>query len=928
MGPASLKSLVDKVELSVDGETTTFVIKATRDWTAQVTPKDSGFEVYPLSGKGSNDPQTITVTAGENTERIRSAVVTFTSASLNPLKITLSQNGRKGDLYPVSEVRACKVGSALPAAKLKVQVLSDLSLGNVAKKNLYVQDNTGGIQFRLSAAHEFQKGDSLLIDLENTKLSEYNGLLQIEIDNKNLSKFDSGKPLVAKNVSVKDFMESAYEGQYIALDGVQVVESELEKNYIEYSSSTNILLESERTEELPGGKRFYIYSYHDESIEGKTLTETKVPQQSGTIKGIASRSGDKMQLILTSLADVEAMTQERFEPSAFVGTDATSYKINGDAGSFKISVTSNTEWTLAKDDDADWLTLSSTSGNGNAEITVGYQAYDNTDERTAKLTFSCASGLVSVNVIQKKVEELTLEQFAALADDSYKSDFYRISGSITGWYTTSSIKETQSKNEGYFNIVDASGVEVLIYGCKASIASVANDFGTLGLGIGDFVTLEGTKYSYDGKPRARASYLISYEKTEAITTIAQAITANKAAKLELSGKVMAVSKTGFVLSDGIDAIYVYTGSVPTVAAGDLVDVNGFKDNYGDLPEVTSPTVEKTGTEPVVHAQPKDLSSGDGLSEYYSNWEKIEYVKVAGTADWDEAKEKLYIVVDGTDKKAVSYSPMESYSMYDGLALTIYGYSASVYEETGSLQIVIDKVEAPSYLVVEEQMLSVSASATAAEFLVNSNVAWTMALKEACDWVTSYTESGDNDGKITVALQKNEATQSRTAVFVVSADGLAPVEITLVQNEKVEGGVVDVIDKNFAPVSGNAYKEWSGKSGISGAEYAGMTLGTNYIQLQASKKTVGIVSTKSGGLVKKVVITWNSQVTSTDRKIYVYGSNTAYASAEDLYEDSKKGTELGNVNKDKTTIEVTGDYAYVGIRSNNTVYIDKIEITWE
>ena len=79
MSPASLKSLVDKVELAVDGETTTFVIKATRDWTAKVTPEDSGFEVYPLSGKGSNDPQTITVTAGKNTGRIRSAVITFTS---------------------------------------------------------------------------------------------------------------------------------------------------------------------------------------------------------------------------------------------------------------------------------------------------------------------------------------------------------------------------------------------------------------------------------------------------------------------------------------------------------------------------------------------------------------------------------------------------------------------------------------------------------------------------------------------------------------------------------------------------------------------------------------------------------------------------------------------------------------------------------
>lgn len=791
LGPASLKSAVEKVELNVDGDTQTFSIKATRDWTATVSPQDSGFEIYPLSGKGSNDPQTITVKAEGNTGLIRSAVLTFTAAGVNPLTIRISQEGKQGDIYPVSEIRKLGAGAALPSAKLRVQLLSDLSLGNVAQKNLYVQDNTGGIQIRLASYHEFAQGDSLRIDLEGSQLSHFNGLLQIQVDNDKVTRFYTGKPVVAKPVSVKDFMDSKYEGQYISLNGIQVVAADTTKNFIEYSSSTNIMVEAERSEELPGGKRFYIYSYHDDSLEGKELTTTKVPQKSGTIKGIASVNGEKMLLVLTSLSDVEGMTEDRFEPSSFVATDANNYRVNGEDGSFRIVVTSNTEWTLSKEEDADWLTLPETvSGNGDGEVEIAYKAYDSTDERSAKLIFTCESGQISVNVVQKKVEELSLTAFSALDDDLYKSTFYRISGTISEWYTTSSIKETKSKAEGYFKIVDAEGVEVLIYGCKSSISSASDDFGVLGLGIGDFVTLEGTKFSYQDAPRARASYIVSYEKKEAVATIAGALAAAKATKLELSGQVMAVTSTGFVLSDGTDAIYVYTESVPTVAAGDQVDVQGFKDSYGNLPEVVSATVAKTGSTDVSHKEPVELTTGDALSTYYSGWSKIEYVKVAGRAQWDAGNAKLYISVTDTDKKAVPYSAAEDYSRYDGLDITLYGYSASVYEETGSLQVVVDRIVAPAYISLSNTEVSVSAAATSARFVVKSNVSWSVTAD--AEWIKTYTQAGEGDGTIEVSFDKNTSENDRSATFTIRTEGLADVVVTLIQYKSGATGVYQLV----------------------------------------------------------------------------------------------------------------------------------------
>lgn len=558
LGPASLKSTQENVEVDMNGGEATFVIKATRDWTATVSPEDSGFEVFPLSGKGTNDPQTITVKAEANKGRVRSASITFTADGTNPLKVTVVQNGEKGEIYPISEIRAYEEGAQLPVAKMKVLLLSDFSLGNVAQKNLYVQDATGGLQIRLSAAHEFNQGDSLLIDLDGAVISQFNGLKQVSINNSKISRFDEGKPLVAKEVSVADFMSGAYEGQYISLNDVQVVEEELTYKLVAFDESTNVMVESKRTDEMPSGKRFYIYSYHDSSIKNKTLAETQVPQGAGTIKGIASVSGDKMQLVLTSLADIEGMTGERFEPASFVKTDANNYRVNGDAGSVKITVESNTSWTLEKAVDADWLTLSQTSGTGNAEVIVTYQAYDSDEERTAELTFICENGQKSVNIVQKKVKHLTLAQFAELDDDQYKSTFYRISGTIEEWYTTTDIKEAQSIAEGYFKITDENGVKVLVYGCRSSISSAVNDFGTLGLEIGDIVTVEGTKYSYKDEPRARASYLVSYQKAPAFVKVDQReVTARASATF---AKITVKSNTVWTVSTESEWIKAYTQS--------------------------------------------------------------------------------------------------------------------------------------------------------------------------------------------------------------------------------------------------------------------------------------------------------------------------------------------------------------------------------
>lgn len=82
-------------------------------------------------------------------------------------------------------------------------------------------------------------------------------------------------------------------------------------------------------------------------------------------------------------------------------------------------------------------------------------------------------------------------------------------------------------------------------------------------------------------------------------------------------------------------------------------------------------------------------------------------------------------------------------------------------------------------------------------------------------------------------------------------------------------------------------------------------------------------------MRKIVLTWNSG-TAADRVVDIYGSNTPYTSATNLYITSEKGTLLGSItNGTSTELTVTGDYEYFGLRSKSgAVYLDQIEVTYE
>lgn len=146
-------------------------------------------------------------------------------------------------------------------------------------------------------------------------------------------------------------------------------------------------------------------------------------------------------------------------------------------------------------------------------------------------------------------------------------------------------------------------------------------------------------------------------------------------------------------------------------------------------------------------------------------------------------------------------------------------------------------------------------------------------------------------------------------------------------------VTDVLTKETFPAPANVYTDFTDVTVTSDAMYTSNNCGDKEsIQLRSKAdktgKYSGIVTTTSGGKLRKVVVEWN-EGTAAGRTLDIYGKSTAYVSPNDLYED-EKGEKIGSVVCGTSTeVTIEGDYEYIGIRSNNgAMYLTSITLTYE
>jgi len=149
-------------------------------------------------------------------------------------------------------------------------------------------------------------------------------------------------------------------------------------------------------------------------------------------------------------------------------------------GSTSINVEATGSWTVSGA--PEWLTVSPASGTGNGTITFSAEAAEG---RTAEVLISCEGKTQHINVIQgiATVSNATCAEVIAGPD----SKTYRVTGTVTAIANT-------TYGNWYMN--DGTG-EVYIYGTLDKNGGEKN-FLSLGIEVGDEVTVEGPKTTYNG----------------------------------------------------------------------------------------------------------------------------------------------------------------------------------------------------------------------------------------------------------------------------------------------------------------------------------------------------------------------------------------------------------------------------------------------
>lgn len=169
--------------------------------------------------------------------------------------------------------------------------------------------------------------------------------------------------------------------------------------------------------------------------------------------------------------------------------------LNTNGGSTSIDIKANGSWTVSEV--PEWLTVSPTSGTGNGTITFSADAGEG---RTAEVLITCEGKTQRINIIQgiATVSNATCAEVLAGPD----SKTYRVTGTVTKIVNTT---------YGNWYLNDGTG-EVYIYGTLDSKGGTKN-FLSWGLEVGDQITVEGPKTTYNGTVELVDVTVVKIEKS-------------------------------------------------------------------------------------------------------------------------------------------------------------------------------------------------------------------------------------------------------------------------------------------------------------------------------------------------------------------------------------------------------------------------------
>ena len=409
---------------------------------------------------------------------------------------------------------------------------------------------------------------------------------------------------------------------------------------------------------------------------------------------------------------------------------------------------------------------------------------------------------------------------------------------------------------------------------------------------------------------------------------ALAISSGETAEFTFKGVIVAKRQNNewFIQHDGMGIEYYANND--NFAVGKLVKVTSTLQNYKGLPEtktIKSSEVLGDGTMPT----PVELASGADVAAAKLNV----LANVTGTAkaDWSDytASSNKTLTLVGSDGQDIAvyfksglFSDKEAAlkAVKEGDTVSFSNVVTSMFNNPQIL------FAAGSDLTVTPAPVKEIASITSITGPNEVALNGTVSINDVTV-VVEYTDGSSGNAKVTAVTVDTTSAGEKTADVTIEGWN-ETLHFNITVSSTAPETINDVLDRAFTGVTGTSYTDWSNKKASSNAVYAGQSAGGNEsIQLRSKNSNSGIVTTTSGGKLKKVIIVWNSNTTDGN-KADIYCSNTAFTSPTELYGTSV-GTKVGSITKGTSTeLEITDDYTFVGVRSNSgAIYITSITFVW-
>lgn len=420
--------------------------------------------------------------------------------------------------------------------------------------------------------------------------------------------------------------------------------------------------------------------------------------------------------------------------------------VTAPAGNTSFTVTSNSAWTVSSD--AAWCTATP-SGTGNGTITATYTQNIPLTTRTANITVT-VTGLtpVVVTVIQAAGAP-------SLSVTPANQNVSAVAGN-TNFIVTTNTSWTSLSNAAWCTITPSGSGDGTIVATFTSNALPTSRIATITV-TATGATPVNVTVTQSGVSPTLAVTPSNQNVTAPAGNTSFSVTSNSAwtTTSDAAWCIPTLSGTG---NGTITAAYLENTSLSNRVANITVTVAGL------TPVVV--TVTQAGTTPILIVTPININvpASAGTANY----------TVTSNSAWTATYGSFWCTVtpsgNGNGTLVATYEANTSLDQ----RITYIAVSAP---GAPNANVTLTQAGAAPFLSVDPHIQNVGYPEGNTNFIVNSNMPWTVTSN--ADWCT-ITSSGTGNGVVVASFQENPWAGDRTATITVTAAGIVPIVVTLVQ----------------------------------------------------------------------------------------------------------------------------------------------------